>query len=664
MKNSFENTECYKEDDTCDIVYEEVNQIPSLTTFQRKFGDFLRLYKNSHLDNLNNADDSYIKSWSGSLEISAIHVSRQYFNSKLDCNVDKSIIHDNVEMSVVKRDNSIKSLNRMYSSVKVGVLPTHSRYNVFLNYDKVSSQVFPMMYPRYIEETDSVIIEYVGVNSKVIAFDNDMSIYMVDIDADRKQEITLQYNDYNLKDIMFISKGGTIKLDNLKDLHYEIKRGIPISFIAINKVTGQKYSLDSSEEIDDLFIDDYISKFGVLIKEDIERVERNNNNEGIKTDSDKYGWFVTSSSIGIEEKGWDKLVHARYCFNFYSVCSRILEESNIKLSENEWQLIRKQIFTKDESKIDLYAKLDNGHRIVALHSDFGENKFGGSNPTYSKRWLYNICESDVTKDYLYHYIDTDFSITKERFEKARKEMLDLLIKNKEVFLYDNEQDMNNHLYRAESDIELVDKKSILRLGFYSKAWNKYVVMYVDIGEAFFNRVYKYFALLEFSYPLNISENAMRNKFNTDEVRDTLFDIASDNMNVQSASIILNDILIAGGFNNAFELVILDEIKLDTKIVALCHEETGLRVVDINKILPLLKIVASDKISTNLGDIGFCKEIACKIGRYTEFNLYMIRVMESQNKYKYTVIKLGDRFHNYTDFFGNNQVIDLTSLNIV
>lgn len=98
MKNSFENTECYKEDDTCDIVYEEVNQIPSLTTFQRKFGDFLRLYKNSHSDNLHNADDSYIKSWSGKLELSSINVSRQYFNSKLDCNVGKSIIHDNVEI--------------------------------------------------------------------------------------------------------------------------------------------------------------------------------------------------------------------------------------------------------------------------------------------------------------------------------------------------------------------------------------------------------------------------------------------------------------------------------------------------------------------------------------------------------------------------------------
>lgn len=577
------------------------------------------------------------------IEALDINVSKLYFNTTLKENEGQGLVNGKPKYSIITGDDYTNNILFGWD-IHIGCDLIHS-FTVEIGltrYDTCTSGEFPIVYVL-----DSSLLELGSVNTKMMTVDSSPRLFLIDIDADKRQEVTIITLEKEVRNLKYI-KEDKVELhktnkkefeerfsDDIKDSICDLPEDYYNDYIMYRSDTG-KYTTELTASWEDILALDYLHRYGDILQEDL--------TSSNKKELYKYGWFAVCN---LNSGRFNSDYILEYNINLYRYILYKLKKSKVKLSKTKWKLVDKECIVINDFTLDMYAKLENGHRIIAF--DFVSNipdeveilrkeestviNMELDNIITGREWHENNKEfinyikallskhkCGIQEKYgdtltlLNKYTNSDFGMSIRRFEESQKNVLNRMVDNHIIKLFDNEQDMLDDLDIIDSHIEY---ESVIKIGFYSQKYNKFISICLTQYESAYWRLELAYPFLKFNYPLRTGILSLDMGEDTlEEKMETIRYLRSLKNGGGSDATQIGNIVIYGLYYSLDKIIILDNIEHNVNIRAVNRKKS----INLNERIKLFNMTA--KFSDNYDKNGILKSKLCRYNSNTD--LYLTR----------------------------------------
>ena len=569
-----------------------------------------------------------------------ISVSKLYFNTSLDVNKGQGLIKGKPEYSIITGSGFTLDIN-WDRHTKCNIIETFCSEMSIDKYDTLTNQKFPFIYML-----DTSLLEFSSINTKVISVDDSPRLFLIDIDSDKRQEVTIVIQEEKIRNLKYIERD-KVKLHKNNREEFYRQYGNCITDFGCD-ITNKEicdyvmYRSDTNEylyEADfdswkDILVLDYLHRYGDILQKDL--LTKDNK------ELEKYGWFATYNLNTIYVGNTRKL---EYYVNMYRYCTYKLKKSKVKLSETEWRLVDKECIILNSFALDMYAKLENGHRIIAFDfidkiSEEVNKRVDEARTTLNiglsyvpvkesldshdtetihhlsamiKKHRYEMQEKyGNTLKLLKEYASTKFGTSLERFRESQKNMLSKMIDNHTIKIFDNEKDMLDDLNIIDNSIEC---DSLIKIGFYSQFHNKFVSVSITQYNSSYWRLGLAYPFLEPSYPLHVGILSLSLTENNSDEKAEISRCMRRIQNEGSYNIIqLGNIIVCGMEHCITKIFVIDNLKHNTAITLVNRE----KATNLNERIKLINLTT--KLNDNYDEQGIITTKLCKYSKDTDIYL--------------------------------------------
>lgn len=574
-----------------------------------------------------------------SISVTDLWVSKLYIDDTDEVNDSaEKLLLDKYKLKFMHRNKIITDFSILQSYVDFPrlsrVYENTSWFKIMLTkYDNCYNQSFPMFYilDTYKTNKDSIVLEYVSKNVKAIVDDTRLRFLVVDIDSDTRQNLVFTMEStkaHNIKIVdsdyvqMYLdnpSKAMKVEprvvFESEEELYSyrasQVGPSAPKRYSVVREDTGEivpncidfyedifeykDYSSDILSRWSELFVKEYIHRFGTIMLDDITQKQDKN------SDFNKYGWFATNNITEWDGSSFEKTI--AYNINFYRYIIYKLTKCEVKLNDTEWKLVDKNCITFEHDNYlirgSIFARLDKGHRVIAIGFQY-ENKHN------FELSIKQFSSDNIT--FLNKYINTKFEISAKLFSENQLQVLNDCKDNNMIRLYNTEQELKDNLTIVD---DTFNGKPIIRVSFYSQLCNKYVSLDISLNESMYSILRKVYPFFKFSYPLCISEIGLALDADSEKKANKLILTIQYEFFEDSSALMLNNLAIIFGHEGVQQITIPDELSNECNIHVIISDNNsgnGVRAIDIVEKNSVLKLLGTKDTEVTTKKLGYkiCK----------------------------------------------------------